>query len=71
MLCPHYADPMPVNESFVGRTYPPTEPFQVGREAIRDFAASVGARSPIHHDVEEARGSLARSSLDAGSALAS
>ena len=55
MLCPHYADPMPVNESFVGRTYPPTEPFQVGREAIRDFAASVGARSPIHHDVEAAR----------------
>ena len=55
MLCPHYADLMPVNESFVGRTYPPTEPFQVGREAIRDFAASVGARSPIHHDVEAAR----------------
>ena len=46
---------MPVNESFVGRTYPPTEPFQVGREAIRDFAASVGARSPLHHDVEAAR----------------
>ena len=46
---------MPVNESFVGRTYPPTEPFQVGREAIRDFAASVGAGSPLHHDVEAAR----------------
>lgn len=46
---------MAVNESFVGRTYPPTEPFQVGREAIRDFAAAVGAASPLHHDVEAAR----------------
>lgn len=46
---------MVVNESFVGRTYPPTEPFQVGREAIRDFAAVVGAASPLHHDVEAAR----------------
>ena len=46
---------MPVNESFVGRTYPPTEPYQVGREAIRDFAAAVGARSPLHHDLAAAR----------------
>lgn len=46
---------MPVNESFVGRTYPPTEPFSVGREHVRDFAAAVGASAPEHHDVEAAR----------------
>lgn len=26
-----------------GRTYPPTEPYEVGREKIREFAAVLGA----------------------------
>ena len=46
---------MAVNEAFAGRTYPLTEPFSVGREHIRDFAAAVGATDPVHHDVEAAR----------------
>ncbi|TWD17183.1 FAS1-like dehydratase domain-containing protein [Marihabitans asiaticum] len=46
---------MAVNESFVGRTYPPTEPFHVGREAVRDFAAAVGAGSPLHRDLAAAQ----------------
>ena len=46
---------MPVNETFIGRTYPPTPPFAVGREHLRDFARSVGATHPAHHDVEAAR----------------
>ncbi|WP_068402071.1 FAS1-like dehydratase domain-containing protein [Kribbia dieselivorans] len=46
---------MPVNESFVGRTYPPTATYTVGREKIREFAAAVGATDPLHVDVEAAR----------------
>ena len=46
---------MPVDVSYEGRVYPPTEPYAVGREAIREFAAAVGASSPLHHDVAAAR----------------
>lgn len=46
---------MPVNPDLVGRTYPPAEPYSVGREAIRDFARAVQAAHPAHHDVEAAR----------------
>lgn len=41
---------MGVNAAFAGREYPPTEPFAVGREHLRDFAAAVGAHHPAHHD---------------------
>ena len=34
---------MPLDQSFVGRSYPPTAPYQVGREKIREFAAAIGA----------------------------
>ncbi len=47
---------MPVNASFEGRSYPPGPPFAVGREHIRDFADVLGATSPVHRDVEAARG---------------
>ncbi|KAB1909130.1 MaoC family dehydratase N-terminal domain-containing protein [Micromonospora tulbaghiae] len=46
---------MSLDPSFVGRTYPPTAPYQVGREKIREFAAAVGATDPVHHDPEAAR----------------
>ena len=46
---------MAVNEDFLGRSYPPTPPFAVGREHIRDFATAVGATDPVHHDVAAAR----------------
>jgi acyl dehydratase len=34
---------VPVDPSFVGRSYPPTEPFAVTREKIRAFADAIGA----------------------------
>jgi len=34
---------MPVDQSLVGRTFPPTAAFEVTEERIRDFAAAVGA----------------------------
>lgn len=46
---------MPLDQSFVGRTYPPTAPYQVGREKIRDFATAICATDPLHHDVEAAQ----------------
>ena len=46
---------MALNASFAGRTYPPTAPYAVGREHLRDFARAVGAGHPAHHDVDAAR----------------
>ncbi|MCX4389393.1 MaoC family dehydratase N-terminal domain-containing protein [Micromonospora peucetia] len=46
---------MSLDPSFVGRTYPPTAPYQVGREKIREFATAIGAADPAHHDPQAAR----------------
>jgi acyl dehydratase len=46
---------MPLDPSFVGRSYPPTAPYQVGREKIREFAAAIGATDAAYHDPEAAR----------------
>jgi acyl dehydratase len=46
---------MPLDPSFVGRTYPPTPPYEVGREKIREFATAVGAAHPAHRDPDAAR----------------
>src|SRR3954454_9499687 len=46
---------MPVNASFAGRTYPPTAPYAVGREKIREFAEAVGATDLVHTEREVAR----------------
>ncbi|GAA3651210.1 MaoC family dehydratase N-terminal domain-containing protein [Streptomyces chitinivorans] len=32
-----------MNTAYAGRVYPPTEPYEVGREKVREFAAAVGA----------------------------
>jgi hypothetical protein len=34
---------MPVDQSLVGRSFPPTPPFEVTEDRVRSFAASVGA----------------------------
>ncbi|GAB3963867.1 MaoC family dehydratase N-terminal domain-containing protein [Plantactinospora veratri] len=46
---------MSLDPSFVGRSYPPTPPYQVGREKIREFATAIGAVDPAHHDPDAAR----------------
>ncbi|ASW53515.1 MaoC family dehydratase N-terminal domain-containing protein [Plantactinospora sp. KBS50] len=46
---------MPLDPSYVGRSYPPTAPYQVGREKIREFATAIGATDEAHHDVDAAR----------------
>ena len=46
---------MPLDPSFVGRSYPPTEPYLVTREKIREFAEAVGDPNPAYRDPEAAR----------------
>ena len=46
---------MPLDQSFVGRSWPPTEPYQVGREKIREFARAIGATDAEYLDPEAAR----------------
>jgi len=46
---------MPLDPSFIGRSYPPTAPYHVGREKIREFATAIGATDPAYHDPEAAR----------------
>lgn len=41
---------MAVDTSAVGRTYPPTEPYQVSREKIREFADAIGDTNPAYRD---------------------
>lgn len=44
-----------VNPDVQGRVYPPTQPYLVGREKVREFARAVLSESPIHHDPEAAK----------------
>jgi len=44
-----------LDQSFVGRKYPPTPPYEVGREKIREFADAVGDHNPAYRDPEAAR----------------
>jgi len=46
---------MAVNEGFTGRVYPPTTPYAVGREKVREFAEAVGAADLVHFDQVQAR----------------
>ena len=46
---------MPVDTSFVGRVYPATAPYEVGREKLREFAEAIRATHPAHVDVDVAR----------------
>lgn len=46
---------MPLDRSFVGRHYPPTETYEVAREKIRDFAVAIGDPDPRYLDADAAR----------------
>jgi acyl dehydratase len=46
---------MAVNESFIGRSYPPTAPYRVSREKIREFADAINDPNPAYRDVEVSR----------------
>jgi acyl dehydratase len=46
---------MPLDPSFVGRAYPPTAPYEVGREKIREFADAVKDPNPAYREPDAAR----------------
>jgi len=46
---------MPLDPSFIGRSYPPTPAYEVGREKIREFAEAIGDPNPVYTDPEAAK----------------
>ena len=46
---------MPLDASVGGRSYPPSRPYEVGREKIREFAAAIGDPNPAYRDPEAAK----------------
>lgn len=46
---------MTVNPQLVGRVFPPTEPYLVGREKVREFSRAIFAASPLSLDVAAAQ----------------
>lgn len=46
---------MPLNQSLVGREYPSGQPYEVGREKIREFAQAVGEGAAAYSDPQAAR----------------
>ena len=46
---------MALDQSFIGRSYPPASTYEVGREKIREFADAIGDENPLYRDPEAAR----------------
>jgi acyl dehydratase len=46
---------MALDLELVGRSYPPSAVYEVGRAKIAEFATAIGADDPVHRDVEAAR----------------
>lgn len=46
---------MALNTDFIGRTFPPTRPYEVSRVKIREFADAIGDGNPIYRDPEAAK----------------
>jgi acyl dehydratase len=41
---------MPVNPDYAGRTFPATEPYEVSRVKIAEFADAIGDPNPVYRD---------------------
>jgi acyl dehydratase len=46
---------LPLNRACIGRRYPPTRVFEVGRDHIRRFAEAIGDANPAYVDPDHAR----------------
>jgi acyl dehydratase len=47
--------PVALDESFIGRVYPPKSTYEVSREKIREFADAIDDGSPLYRDPDAAR----------------
>ncbi len=41
---------MGINRDYLGRTYPATEPYEVSRVKIAEFASAIGDQNPVYRD---------------------
>lgn len=46
---------MALDQSFIGRSYPPDSTYEVSREKIKEFAESIGDQNSLYRDPEAAR----------------
>jgi acyl dehydratase len=46
---------MALNQDYLGKVYPASEPYEVGREKVREFATAIGDQNPAYHDVAAAQ----------------
>lgn len=46
---------MALNRDFIGRSFPPSDPYEVSRVKIREFADAIGDGNPIYRDQEAAK----------------
>jgi acyl dehydratase len=46
---------MALDAGLVGRSYPPSAVYEVGREKIAEFATAIGDPDPVYRDAEAAR----------------
>jgi len=46
---------MAINPDFVGRTFPPDKPYEIGREKLREFADAIGDPNPVYRSREAAQ----------------
>ena len=46
---------MALDRELVGRSYPPSAVFEVGRGKLAEFATAIGDPSPLYRDAEAAR----------------
>src|SRR5687767_13392213 len=46
---------MALDRELVGRSYPPSAVYEVGRAKIAEFAAAIGEDDPVHRDADAAR----------------
>jgi acyl dehydratase len=44
-----------VDQSFIGRVYPPSPPYEVSRAKIAEFADAINDQNPAYRDLEAAR----------------
>jgi acyl dehydratase len=44
-----------LNPDYLGRTFPPSEPYEVSRVKIAEFAEAIGDDNPLYHDRDAAQ----------------
>jgi acyl dehydratase len=46
---------MAINADYIGKTFPASEPYEVSRVKLAEFADAIGDRNPLYRDREAAR----------------